>query len=92
MTSKNLRIAGDWMKNGYLDGRDSLSIIVGKGGFVIMDQYADEYLYFRKYGSDCPIITNGVWTFAPDASENERLAAVGVFPRQMITETNEAPT
>jgi hypothetical protein len=83
MTSKMIK--GDWMTDGYLGGRGMLHVDVdATGGLRDMDPAChsdDGLLYLRQYGSDCPVITNGCWTFAPDAAELTRL---GLVPVQMI--------
>lgn len=82
---RNLQIAGDWMTaDGFLDGRDRLWIRLSEAG-TLVDPQDNEPLYLRQYGRDWPVITNGVWTFAPDNQVIDRLATLGVTPQQMIT-------
>ena len=86
MTTTNTlrRIQGDWMRDGYLDGREPLMVEIDSDGGLHDPQLADHLggaLRCEQWGNDCLIITNGSWTFAPDADELERL---GIVPIQMI--------
>lgn len=82
--AQNIRIKGDWMKNGYLAGHDTLHLTIASDG-TLTETYVpplmEETLRCEQWGNDCPVITNGCWTFAPDNGELDR---VGIVPRQMI--------
>ena len=83
--AKTYAIKGDWMRDGYLDGRDRLRVTVEDDGSLADPDYpcaqGEIALKCEVWGGDCPIITNGCWTFAPD---NDELTRVGIVPRQMI--------
>jgi hypothetical protein len=72
-------IAGDWSENGFLAGRDLLTIEVQADG-SITDPVDDMPISFQQWGRDCPIITNGCWEFMVDTSEMTR---IGLVPTQM---------
>ena len=72
-------IRGNYCENGYLGDRGTVRV-TNENGRLYDPSYGEE-IYVRQYGSDAPIVTNGVWEFWPDKNELERL---GLTPTQMV--------
>jgi len=82
MTIKH-NIRGHWMDDGYVDCADVLSIEIEADGTIYdgSGRAPNMPLRVEQWGEDCPIITNGCWTFAPDTDD---LARAELVPVQMV--------